>query len=245
MSTSALEMETRTPPKPLPVGVSNLLTYWWLTIACVIIAAWAFWSEMPPPVTTLDKGEVRTVTGSGSALYGLVMFGLRGLGGFAAYMIVTHRRIGLLILKLGAIVAMILGVAFLGLASLTAKGGFTALFEPTPLFTAALLIMMVMLPVIFGMMTLLTLGSAEGINEFFAEGGAAPETGATGQYVVPAAFGAAAAAGGGAAVAETLAYRHEPEGATPLHEGEVHVDDAAFDDAIKEAVMEESSEHEV
>jgi hypothetical protein len=238
MSTAVLETETPEPPKPLPAGINHLLTYWWLTIACAGLAAWAFWPELPV-VSTSDKAGVTTVTGFGSGVFWLVLIGLLALGSFAGYTIVSQRRVGLTILKIGTFVAMGLGVAFLVLAALKdRKEGFTGLFEPVPLYVGTLLALAVLLPLVFGMMTLLTLSSADDINEHFTK----PETqmigGGTGQYIVPSAIAGAAAGTGAVAAAETLAYREsggdiaEPPGV------ESPVIDAAFDEAVEEAVAE-------
>ncbi len=252
MSSAALETETPAPPKPLPVGVSNLLTFWWLTIAFAIVAAWMFWGNMPPPVTSAAGPDAmeRTETGFGKGLFWLVLLGLLGLGSLAAYSIVTHRRIGLLLLKVGAIVGMLLGVVFFVLAGLTIKGGFGGIFEPQPMFVGALLSMVVLLPLVFGMMPLMTLGGADDIQEYFAAAGPAVAEGGTGQYVVPAAFAGTAAAGAGAAVAaETLAYRDEPEAAEAPFRSTAPAEEAAFDaaveDAVAEAPVEEAEEAEI
>jgi hypothetical protein len=237
MSTALVESETPAPPKPLPAGVSNLLTIWWLTIVFTGLAAITFWPELPGPITNAGG-----VTGLGSAALWAVILGLLGVGSVVGYTVATGRKIGLTILKVGAIVCLVvcLGVVVMACLKDRGKDGLSSIFEPVPMFVGSFLAMIVLLPLCFGTMALLTLGNAEDIQEFFAAP-AGEETG-TGQYIVPAVLAGA----GAAAAAGTISYRSgadEDEAAVGVVESPAEEEAVEFEEAAEAPADEEQAAH--
>jgi hypothetical protein len=235
MSIAVVDADTPTPAKPLPTGVSNLLSFWWLTIVFTCLAALLFWPELPGPFTNKDG-----VSGFGSGLLWATLLGLVGLGGVGAYWAATSRKTGLTLIKVGTFVGLGVVVGLLVLSLLKSReGGIGGLFEPVPMFSAILVAMVVLLPLTFGAMTLLTLSTADDIAEFYAPADGLVGAGTTGQYVVPAALAGAAA---------TEAHYGEDEGqyagTATLRPPQEDAFDAAFDEAVEEAVPGSSAEVE-
>ena len=242
MSIAVVDADTTAPAKPLPTGVSNLLSFWWLTIVFTALAALLFWPELPGPFTNKDG-----VSGFGSGMLWAVLFGLVGVGGLGAYWAATAKRTGLTVVKVGTIVtiAVVLGLVVLAMLK-TREGGIGGLFEPVPMYGGILIAMVILLPLVFATMALLTLSTAEDLDEYYAAA-ATSGTGTTGQYLVPTALGGMAAGSGERAAAEALGYGEaEPRGAgtatlEPPHGADF---DAAFDEAVEEAVPGSSAEIE-
>ncbi len=222
MSTALLSEEAPPPaPKQLPTQVSNLLAFWWLAIGFAAIGAWTAWPLLPSPLT--DK---ETVTGMGQALLWLVFGALLVIGSMGGMAVARGQKLGLTLLKLGALIGMIGTLAVVVLIFLKpTEPNAPSLWDPAPLFNVTLLAIVGLLPFTFGGMALLAASTSDEVRDWFNPPAETPPDEVGGHYVAATEGGGVGEEAAVAAAAGALAFGEAVHEATEDDHGGVAMEE--------------------